>query len=56
MIDKGETAIENVKHPAHEVTKTYYDLYGRRLDVPQGFCVEKRSDGSSKVVYVKARK
>ena len=56
MIDKGETAIENVKHLDNEVTITYYDLCGRRIDVPHGLCVEKRSDGSSKVVYVKSRK
>ena len=51
MIDKGETAIESVKQTSAEAPKTYFDLQGRRLDKPKGLCIEKRADGSSKVVY-----
>ena len=51
MIDKGETAIENVKHASVEGPKTYFDLQGRHLDKPKGLCIEKRADGSSKVVF-----
>ena len=53
MIDRGDTAIECVKPTAHAGSKTYYDLYGRRLDAPHGLCVEKRADGSSKVVFIR---
>ena len=51
MIDRGSTAIENVKQTTDDGSTTYYDLHGRRIDAPQGLCIEKRSDGSSKVVF-----
>ena len=53
LIDKGETAIENVKQTSVEAPKTYFDLQGRRLDKPKGLCIEKRADGSSRVVYIR---
>lgn len=53
MIDKGSTAIEEVKQSAADGPKTYYDLHGRRLDVPKGICIEKRSDGTSRKVVMK---
>lgn len=52
MIDKGSTAIEEVKQSATDGPKTYYDLHGRRLDVPKGICIEKRSDGSTRKVLL----
>ena len=52
MIDKGSTAIEEVKQSAADGPKTYYDLHGRRLDVPKGICIEKRSDGSTRKVLL----
>ncbi len=52
MIDKGSTAIEEVKQSAADGPKTYYDLHGRRLDVPKGLCIEKRSDGSTRKVLL----
>ena len=52
MIDKGSTAIEEVKQSANDVPKTYYDLHGRRLDVPKGMCIEKRADGSTRKVIL----
>ena len=52
MIDKGSTAIEEVKQSAADGPKTYYDLHGRRLDVPRGLCIEKRSDGSTRKVLL----
>ena len=53
MIDKGSTAIEEVKQSAADGPMTYYDLHGRRLDVPKGICIEKRSDGTSRKVVMK---
>lgn len=53
MIDKGSTAIEEVKQSAADGPMTYYDLHGRRLDVPRGLCIEKRSDGTSRKVVMK---
>lgn len=51
MIDNGSTAIENVKYVSDEGPKTYFDLQGRLLDKPKGFCIEKRADGSSRVIF-----
>ena len=53
MIDKGSTAIEEVEQSAADGPKTYFDLQGRRLDVPRGLCIEKRSDGTSRKVVMK---
>ena len=52
MIDKGSTAIKEVKQSAADGPKTYFDLQGRRLDVPRGLCIEKRSDGSTRKVLL----
>lgn len=52
MIDKGSTAIQNVSQSAADGPKTYFDLQGRRLDVPRGLCIEKRSDGSTRKVLL----
>ena len=52
IIDQGSTAINEKTQNEKEIQKTYYDLIGRRLETPHGLCVEKRSDGSSRVVYI----
>ena len=52
MIDRGSTAIENVKLSADDGPKTYYDLHGRRLDEPHGLCIERSANGDSKKVYI----
>ena len=50
MIDKGSTAIEDVRRrPGHE-GKTYYDLQGRPQTSPRGLCVERAADGSSRII------
>ena len=51
-IDQGSTAIEEVKESVADGPKTYYDLHGRRLDVPKGMCIEKRADGSTRKVLI----
>ena len=51
-IDQGSTAIEEVKQSVADGPKTYYDLHGRRLDVPKGMCIEKRADGSARKVLL----
>ena len=51
-IDQGSTAIEEVKQSVADGPKTYYDLHGRRLDVPKGLCIEKRADGSARKVLI----
>ena len=54
-IDPGAAAINEVaeKQEKKATVVAYYDLHGRRLDSPCGLCVERMSDGSSKVVYMK---
>ena len=51
MIDRGSTAIEEVKQTSADGPKTYYDLQGRRLNDPRGLCIEKSADGSSRKVF-----
>ena len=50
MVDKGDTAIENVEQTASDGPKTYYDLHGRRLDTPRGLCIERSADGSARKI------
>lgn len=52
IIDRGSTAIENVKLSADDGPKTYYDLQGRRLDDPHGLCIERSANGDSRKVYM----
>ena len=52
MIDRGSTAIENVKLSADDGPKTYYDLQGRRLDDPHGLCIKRSANGDSRKVYM----
>ncbi len=49
----GSAAIEQLTQDADEGPKTYFDLQGRRLDNPRGFCIERRIDGTSKKVFLK---
>lgn len=51
-IDKGSTAIENVKMSVEDGPKTYYDLHGRRLDNPHGLCIERSANGESRKVLI----
>ena len=51
-IDKGSTAIENMKYNYVDGPKTYYDLQGRKLDKPHGLCIERNADGSSRKVMM----
>jgi glucuronoarabinoxylan endo-1,4-beta-xylanase len=51
MIDKGSAAIQEMKRTNNIDPVSYYDLSGRRIDMPQGLCIEKRADGSSKVFF-----
>ncbi len=52
-IDKGSTAIENMKYNYVDGPKTYYDLQGRKLDEPHGLCIERSADGSSRKVMIR---
>ena len=50
MINRGSTAIEDVTQMDVDGPKIYYDLQGRRQDNPRGLCIEKSTDGSSRIV------
>ena len=50
MIDQTSAAISDQK--ADDGPKTYYDLQGRRIDKPQGLCIERSADGSARKIYV----
>lgn len=53
-IDKGSTAIENVKQDDDDDAspKTYYDLQGRKMEHPHGLCIERSANGSSRKVMI----
>ena len=51
-IDDGTLAISDRQQPADGRTATYYDLHGRRLDVPQGLCIERTADGEARKVFI----
>ncbi len=52
-LDPGSSAIEQVTKNADEGPASYYDLQGRRLDIPHGLCIERHADGTSRKVFVK---
>lgn len=53
MIDNGSTAIheQGTMHNT-QGTMRYYDLHGRRMDVPSGLCIEKSADGTARKVFI----
>ncbi len=53
IIDNGSTAIKEVDHTGDNKVKAYYDLRGRQQKTPQGLCIERYADGSSKKVFIK---
>jgi glucuronoarabinoxylan endo-1,4-beta-xylanase len=48
MIDNESAAIKELTTTQQATPVAYYDLQGRRLDTPQGLCIEKLSDGTSR--------
>ena len=53
MIDHGEVAIEDVKQADNDGAKTYYDLQGRLQEKPNGLCIERSANGSSRKVIIR---
>ena len=53
MIDKGSTALRETRRTNVASAKSYYDLQGRRLDRPHGLCIERDTNGNSRVVMMK---
>jgi len=51
MIDGGSAAIKEQRVNPDERPAIFYDLQGRRLDHPQGLCIERKADGSTRKVY-----
>lgn len=51
IADDG-TAIKELSQTGKANAKTYYDLQGRRLDKPQGLCIERLADGTSRKVFI----
>lgn len=52
MLDNGSTAIKNVEQNDTDGPKTYYDLKGRQLSEPHGFCIERSADGISRKIMI----
>ena len=52
-IQNDETAIKVLAEPDDSGSKTYYDLLGRRLNNPQGLCIERWADGTSRKLFMK---
>jgi glucuronoarabinoxylan endo-1,4-beta-xylanase len=57
IIDNVSNAIQDIKsseeYDYDEEDKTYYDLQGRRLENPQGLCIEKSADGTSRKILMR---
>ena len=51
-INPDDTSIKGLMQTGDAGTKTYYDLQGRRLDNPQGVCIERSADGISRKVII----
>lgn len=57
IIDREATAISEVPQTQDDGRSVYFDLRGNRLSSPQGLCIEKRVDGTTrKVIYGKSAK
>jgi glucuronoarabinoxylan endo-1,4-beta-xylanase len=52
MVDTGATAINEKPKTRDDDKVIYYDLHGRLLETPKGLCIERRSDGSTRKVYI----
>ncbi len=52
IIDNNPTGISEQVRTGLDGPSTYYDLHGRRLDVPKGLCIERRPDGTSRKVMM----
>ena len=52
MVDTGATAINEKPKTRDDDKVIYYDLHGRLLQTPKGLCIERRSDGSTRKVYI----
>ena len=53
MIDNPSTAIDEVKQKEIVGPKTYYDLSGRLLTKPNGLCIERSADGSTRKIFIR---
>ena len=57
IIDNPDTAIQEIEVQEENYddddAKTYYDLQGRRLENPQGLCIERSANGTSRKVIMK---
>ena len=51
MIDDGSTGVTEVKKRPATGTVSYYDLQGRRINGPQGLCIERLPDGTTRKIY-----
>ena len=51
QIDRDGTGISNVRKSVPDAPAVYYNLQGVRLDVPQGVCIERLPDGSTRKVF-----
>ena len=51
-IDESYTAINDPRQTEESPVKAYYDLHGRRMEMPRGLCIEKHADGSSRKVFI----
>ena len=51
QIDREGTGIGEAWRTMSDGPTTYYNLHGVRLDVPQGMCIERRPDSSTRKVF-----
>lgn len=51
QIDRATTGISDANRTFSNGPAIYYNLQGVRLDVPQGMCIERRPDGSTRKIF-----
>ncbi len=52
-LDNSSSGVKELTRQDYDGPKTYYDMQGRRLDKPQGLCIERRADGTARKVIIK---
>jgi glucuronoarabinoxylan endo-1,4-beta-xylanase len=51
-IERENTPVQELAAQQPSAPKAYFDLNGRRMQKPYGFCIEQRADGSFRKVFI----
>ncbi|MBR5698705.1 MAG: hypothetical protein IKX44_08835, partial [Prevotella sp.] len=51
-LENSSTPVQEVMASGQTGQTVYYDLQGRRLNTPRGFCIERHADGTTRKVFM----